>query len=54
MYWYQAESSQGGVEAVAFISEMMFGGGKEDGVQGEHTVFRMNFIFILIDNVSIL
>lgn len=61
MYWYQAESSQGGVEADCFlcvitraISVMKFGGGREDGMHDEHTVFRVNFIFILIDVVSII
>lgn len=61
MLWYQVESSPGGVEADCFlcvitraISVMKFGGRREDGMQDEHTVFRVNFIFILIDNVSIL
>lgn len=60
MFWYQAESSPGAAEADCFlcvitraVCVVRFGGGREDGVQGEHTVFRGNFIF-LIDNVSIL
>lgn len=53
MFWYQAESSSGGVEADCFlcvitraISVVRFGGGREDGVRDEHTVFRVNFIFL--------